>query len=99
MCFIDLSLLFITLNILTLTNDISSITTSCNFSYQHVSLFNEFDDKFGKLNNDCWTGMFNVEITVKLSILKVVLLIDAISKALVFVKLEDMPLLYNRNNP
>ncbi len=29
---------------------ISSITTSCNCSYQHVSLFNKFDDKFGRLN-------------------------------------------------
>jgi hypothetical protein len=95
MSFIDLSLLFITLNILTPTNDISSITTSCNFSYQHVSLFNEFDDKFGKLDKDCWIGMFNDEFIVKLSILKVALPIDAISKALVFVKLEDMPLLYN----
>ncbi len=53
MCFMDLSLLFIILNILTPTNDISFITTSCNCSYQHVNLFNEFDDKFGKLNKDC----------------------------------------------
>jgi hypothetical protein len=43
--------------------------------------------------------MFNVECIVKLSILKVVLLIDAISKALVFVKSEDMSLLYNYINP
>jgi len=59
MCFMDLNLLFMTLNIIPPTNDISSITTSFNCSYQHVSLFNEFDDKFGKLNKDCWTSMFN----------------------------------------
>ncbi len=47
------NLLFITLSILTPTNDISSNTTSCNCSYQHVNLFNELNDKFGKLNNDC----------------------------------------------
>ncbi len=46
------NLLFITLNILAPTSDISSIITSCNCPYQHVSLFNEFDDKFGKLNKD-----------------------------------------------
>jgi hypothetical protein len=50
MCFMDLSLLFITLNILAPKNDISSITTSYNCSYRHVNLFNEFDDKFGKLD-------------------------------------------------
>jgi hypothetical protein len=48
----DLNLLFIIINILTLTSDISSITTSCNCSYQHVSLFNESNDKFGELNKD-----------------------------------------------
>jgi hypothetical protein len=53
MCFIDFSILFITLNILTPTSDISSTTTSCNYSYGHVSLFNEYDDKFGKLDKDC----------------------------------------------
>jgi hypothetical protein len=73
----------------------SSITTSCNCSYQHVSLFNEFDDKFGKLKKDCWIGMFNDECIVKPSMLKEILLVDAISKALVFVKSEDMFLLYN----
>jgi hypothetical protein len=52
MCFMDLSLLSITLNILATTNDISSITTSCNCSYRHVSLFNESDDKVDKLNKD-----------------------------------------------
>ncbi len=50
MCFMDLSLLFITLNILAPKNDISSITTSYNCSYRHVNLFNEFDNKFGKLD-------------------------------------------------
>jgi hypothetical protein len=79
----DLSLLFIILNILTPTNDISFITTSCNCSYQHVNLFNEFDDKFGKLNKDCWISMFNVECIIKPSILKPTLLVDAINKALV----------------
>jgi hypothetical protein len=53
MCFTDLSLLSITLNILAPTNDISSITTNYNCSSRHVSLFNEFDDKFGKLNKGC----------------------------------------------
>jgi hypothetical protein len=55
--------------------------------------FNEYDDRFSKLNKDCWIGMFNVGCIIKLSILKIVLLIDAISKALVFVKLEYMFLL------
>ncbi len=41
----DLCLLTITLNILPSTNDISSITTSCNGSYQHVNIFNKNDDK------------------------------------------------------
>ncbi len=86
MCFMDLNLLSITLNTLTPTSDISFITTD-NCSYQHVSLFNEFDDKFGKLDQDCWTCMFNVECIVKLSILKAILPIDAINKTLVFVKL------------
>jgi hypothetical protein len=66
----------------------SSITTSCNCSYQHVSLLNEFDDKFGKLDKDYWKGMFNVECIIKSSIFEVVLLVDAINKALVFVKLK-----------
>jgi hypothetical protein len=43
--------------------------------------------------------MFNVECIVKLLILKIILSIDAISKALVFIKLEYMFLLYNHNNP
>ncbi len=37
-------MLSITLNILALIIDISYITTSCNCSYWHVSLFNEYDD-------------------------------------------------------
>jgi hypothetical protein len=74
----DLSLLFITLNIVVPTSDISSITTSYNCSYRHVNLFNEFDDKFGKLNKDCWTCMFSVECIIKSSKLKVVLSVDAL---------------------
>jgi hypothetical protein len=42
--------------------------------------------------------MFNVECIVKSSILKGILFVDAISKALVFVKLEDIFQLYNCNN-
>jgi hypothetical protein len=42
--------------------------------------------------------MFNAECIIKLSILKRALFIDAINKALVFVKSEYMSLLYNRNN-
>jgi hypothetical protein len=91
----DLSLLSITLNILTPISDISSITTSYNYSYRHVSLFNESNDKFGKLKKDCWTCMFNVKCITKPSILKAILPIGVISKALVFVKSEDMSLLYN----
>jgi hypothetical protein len=49
----DFNLLSMTLNILALTSDISSIITSCNCSYQYVSLFSGFVDKFGKLNKDC----------------------------------------------
>jgi hypothetical protein len=67
MCFIDFRLLSITLNILTTTNVISFMTTSCNCSYRHVSLFSEFDDKFDKLDKDCCTSMFNVECIVKSS--------------------------------
>jgi hypothetical protein len=37
--------------------------------------------------------MFNVECIIRSSILEVILPIDAISKALVFVKLKDMSLL------
>jgi hypothetical protein len=86
MSLMDFSLLSITLNILAPIGHISFITISCIFSYQHVNLFNEFDDKFGKLNKGCWIGMFNVECIGIPSILKTTLLINAISKALVFVK-------------
>jgi len=50
------------------TNDISFIITSCNCSYQHVSLFNEFDGNFDKLNNDCWTCTSNPKFFVRQSI-------------------------------
>jgi hypothetical protein len=43
--------------------------------------------------------MFDVECIVKPSILKATLFIDAISKALAFVKSKEMSLLYNYNNP
>jgi hypothetical protein len=98
MCFMNFNLLFITLHILEHTNDISFIT-SCNCSYRHVNLFNKSDHRFGKLDKDCWTNMFNVECIVKLSILQTTLLINAMSKAFVFVKLKEMPLSYNHNNP
>jgi hypothetical protein len=84
----DLNLLSMTLNIITPTSDISSIITSCNYSYHYVSLFNGFVDKFNKLNKDCWINM-----------LKATSPIDAISKALVIVKLERMFLFYNYDNP
>ncbi len=70
-----LNLLFITFNILASTNDISSITTSYNCSYQHVSLFIKSIDKFGKLNKDCWTFMFNIKCIIKPSILKATFLL------------------------
>jgi hypothetical protein len=95
----NFSLLFITSNILAPTSDISSITTSYNCSYQHVSLFNVSIDKFGKLDNDYWTCMFNVECVVKPSILNVILLVDAMRRILVLIKFEYMYLLYSHNNP
>jgi hypothetical protein len=64
----------------------------------HINIFNEYDDKFDKLDKDCSISMFNVECIIKLLILKVTLLIDTISKALVFVKSKYIYLLYNRNN-
>jgi hypothetical protein len=73
----NLNLLFITFNILTLISDILFITTNYNCSYQHINIFNEFVDKFDK---DCWACMFNVECIVKPSILNVTLHIDTISK-------------------
>ncbi len=51
---------------------ISSITTSCNCSYRHLNLFNESDDKFGKLDKGYWRGMFNVEYIIKPSILNTI---------------------------
>jgi hypothetical protein len=56
MRFMNFNMLSITLNILAPTNDVSSIT-SCNCSYQHVSLFNKLDHTFDKLGKDCWTSM------------------------------------------
>jgi hypothetical protein len=61
------------------------MTTSCNCSYQHVILFNEFDYQFGKLSKDFWIGMFNVKCIIKPSILKTILLVDATSNAFVFI--------------
>ncbi len=95
----DLNLLSIRLNIIAPTNDISSMTTSCDCSYRHISPFSECDDKFGKVNKDCWTCLFNVECIIKSSILKAILVIDAINKALVFIKSKYMSLLYNHNSP
>ncbi len=99
MCFMDISLLFITLNILVPTSDILSIIRSFNCSYQHINLFSESNDKFGKTYKDYWTCMFNVQSIFKLSILKTTLLVDAISKTLVFVKSKNISLLHNCNNP
>jgi hypothetical protein len=82
----NINLLSITFNIQTPTSDISFITTSCNYSFWHVSLFNESIDKFSKLNKNCWISMFNVECIIEPSIMKATLLIDAINKALDFVK-------------
>jgi len=53
----NLNILFIILNILALTGDISFTTTICNCWYQHINLSNEYDDKFGKLNSDYWTSL------------------------------------------
>jgi hypothetical protein len=77
-CFIVLDWWFIALNILTPTRDILSITTSYNSSYQHVSLFKEFNDKFDRFVNVCGTSMFNVECIIWPSILNATLPIDAI---------------------
>jgi hypothetical protein len=60
-----LSLLSITLiNVLTPMSDISSIIIY-NCSYRYVSLFNVFNDTFGKQNNNCGTCMFNVVCIIK----------------------------------
>ncbi len=91
------NLLLIALNILEPTNDISSNTTNCNYSYQHVNLFNELNDKFGKLNNDCWTCIFNIECITP-SILNTNLLVNTMNLVLIFVKIKYMYLFYNHNN-
>jgi hypothetical protein len=63
------------LKILAPTNDISLITTSCNYSYWHMILiFHESNNKFGTLDKNCWINMYVVECVVKPSILKVILL-------------------------
>ncbi len=80
------NLLFITLNILALTNDISFIIISCNGSYQHDNIFNESNGKFDKLNNNCCTSMFNNEYIITTLILNITLLFDAMNNALVFLK-------------
>ncbi len=60
----------------------------------------EYNDTFGKLDKDCWMGMFNVEyIDFKSTILKVDIPMDAIGITLVFIKFKYIFLLYNRNNP
>jgi len=47
-----------------------------------------------------WQQVVIVHIEIfKLSILKIALPIDAISKALIFVKSKNISLFYNRNNP
>ncbi len=97
--FITLNQLSLTLNILAPTKNISSITFSCNCSYQHVSLFKESDDKVDKFVNVCWTCMLNVKCIVWPSILNVTLLVDAIRNALIFVKFDDRSLLYSHNKP
>jgi len=89
----------ITLNILAPTRDISSITTSYNCSYQHVSLFKESDDKFYRFADVYWTSMFNGECIVWPWILNATLSIDAINNALIFVKVDDRSLLYSHNKP
>jgi hypothetical protein len=78
----DLNLSFIMLNILLPTSDISCIT-NCNCSYQHVNLFHEFDDNFGKFNNDHWTNMFNVKCMVISSKMNAILHVDAMNKTLI----------------
>lgn len=92
------NLLLIALNILEPTNDISSNPTSCNCSCQHVNLFNELNDKFGKLNNDCWTCIFNIECIIIPSILNTNLLVNTMNIVLIFVKFKYMCLFYNHNN-
>ncbi len=49
-----------------------------------MNLFNEFVNKFGKLDKDYWTNMFNVECIIKPSIMKSTIPVDVINKILVF---------------
>jgi hypothetical protein len=88
------NLLSITLCISTLKSDIPCITTNCNCSYQHVNLLNKYNNKFGKLNNDYYTTMLNIECIVRPSLLNAVLFINAMNKALTFVKFKDMSFVY-----
>jgi hypothetical protein len=64
-----------------------------------MNLFNEFVDRFGKLDKDCCTNMFNAECIVKSSIMKSILHVDIINKILIFFQLKDLYLFYNHNNP
>jgi hypothetical protein len=43
---------------------------------------------FGKLDNDFWIGMFNIECIVKPSILNIILSMDAMSRTLVLLNLK-----------
>jgi hypothetical protein len=43
--------------------------------------------------------MFNDKCIIKPLILNVALLMDAMKRAFIFIKFEDMPLLHNCNNP
>ncbi len=67
----NLNLLSITLCISTLKSGIPCITTNCNCSYQHLTLLNKYNDKFGKLDNDFKTSMFNIECIIRPSLLNV----------------------------
>jgi hypothetical protein len=49
-----------------------------------------FDDKFGKLNNDCGTCTLNDKCMVKPLIFNATLHVDIMSKTLVFVKSRNM---------
>jgi len=86
-------------NIIAFTKDISSIITSCNCSYQHVSLLLKIDDKFDRFVNVYWIDMFNVKCIIWPSILNATFSINAISNALIFVQFDDRSLLYSRNKP
>jgi hypothetical protein len=86
-------------NIIAFTKDISSIITSCNCSYQHVSLLLKIDDKFDRFVNVYWIAMFNVKCIIWPSILNATFSINAISNALIFVQFDDRSLLYSRNKP